>query len=184
VIGADGVPMEEEDDACDEKLEEESIGVRLRRSTGEPIDAATQTLGTSHLSAQIKTRVFCASTVPLIIFSSRFAAVQVIDTDYYVGQPLDPVQWPEMKGSREGPAPIVRLFGVTETGQSILVHAHCFTPYFYVQAPPGFTEHDCGIFRTSLNVCSQLSPSLYIFYFLFLLRLPWLALSTAPCITL
>ncbi len=75
----------------------------------------------------------------------------MIDCDYYVGQPLDSTEWPDMKGSREGPAPIVRIFGVTESGQSVLVHAHCFTPYFYVQAPPGFVEADCGLFRSALN---------------------------------
>ena len=56
-----------------------------------------------------------------------------------------------MKGAKEGGVPIVRMFGVTEAGHSILVHVHCFTPYFYVQAPNGFTEADCGAFRSALN---------------------------------
>jgi DNA polymerase delta subunit 1 len=84
---------------------------------------------------------------------SIFPAVQIVDCDYYTGAPLDAEQWPTMKGARTGAVPIVRMFGVTEEGYSILVHVHCFTPYFYVQAPPNFTEADCGLFRTALNVC-------------------------------
>lgn len=38
-------------------------------------------------------------------------------------------------GSKEGPVPIVRLFGVTNEGHSILTFVYGFTPYFYVSIP-------------------------------------------------
>jgi len=71
---------------------------------------------------------------------------QQFDVDQYTGQPL-----PGMPGSTVGPVPIIRIYGVNEQGNSLTVHVHGFSPYFYVKAPQGFTRMDCGNFRTSLN---------------------------------
>ena len=43
----------------------------------------------------------------------------------------------DVVGSTEGPVPIIRLYGVTTEGHSVLAHVHGFTPYFYVSLPPG-----------------------------------------------
>lgn len=59
-----------------------------------------------------------------------------------------------MPGSHVGKVPIVRLYGVTEAGNSVLALVHGVIPYFYVEAPPGFKLEDCAEFRRSLNVCS------------------------------
>ncbi|XP_058715720.1 DNA polymerase delta catalytic subunit [Poecile atricapillus] len=54
-----------------------------------------------------------------------------MDIDHYVGIPPPGFPgWPH-------PSPILRMFGVTGEGLSVCVHLHGFTPYFYVQAPPG-----------------------------------------------
>ncbi len=37
--------------------------------------------------------------------------------------------------------PILRIFGVTEAGNSVMTHVHGFTPYFICDAPAGFNEH-------------------------------------------
>ncbi|XP_061199933.1 DNA polymerase delta catalytic subunit-like, partial [Neopsephotus bourkii] len=55
-----------------------------------------------------------------------------LDIDHYVGSPL-----PGMPGATQGPVPILRLFGVTEGGNSVCLHLHGFAPYFYVLAPTG-----------------------------------------------
>lgn len=108
-------------------------------------------------------------------------ALQIVDCDYYTGSPLNPEAWPQMQGARAGLVPIVRMFGVTEAGQSIMVHVHCFTPYFYVQAPSGFTEADCGTFRSSLNVRKRAFPQLRLIYKSFATFKTLLPINLSPC---
>ena len=38
-------------------------------------------------------------------------------------------------GSSEGPVPVVRMYGVTAEGLSVMASIHGFTPYFYVSLP-------------------------------------------------
>lgn len=42
-----------------------------------------------------------------------------------------------MPGQSQGKVPIVRMFGVTDSGNSVCCHIHGFAPYFYVPAPNG-----------------------------------------------
>ena len=48
--------------------------------------------------------------------------------------------------------PTLRLFGVTEAGNSVLAHIHGFQPYFYVAAPSGFLNKDLESFKDTINV--------------------------------
>lgn len=51
-----------------------------------------------------------------------------------------------MPGQVQGKVPIVRMFGVTDSGNSVCCHIHGFAPYFYVPAPNGesvITGRDC-----------------------------------------
>ena len=57
---------------------------------------------------------------------------------------------PNMPGHKSGPTPVVRFYGVTAEGNSVLCHIHGFVPYFYLQAPPNFKEEDCEKFRDAL----------------------------------
>ena len=45
-------------------------------------------------------------------------------------------------GSLEGPVPIIRLYGVTRQGRSVMASIHGFTPYFYVSLPPSADMSD------------------------------------------
>ncbi|KAJ5710176.1 DNA polymerase delta catalytic subunit [Penicillium malachiteum] len=45
----------------------------------------------------------------------------------------------------------VRLFGVTEAGQSVLLHVTGFQHYLYIAAPAGFTKEDCNPYRAFLE---------------------------------
>jgi DNA polymerase delta subunit 1 len=79
--------------------------------------------------------------------------MQWVDIDMYTGNPLaaNPDKSKKLPGSKNKPTPIVRLYGVTSAGNSVLFHVHGFTPYFYVAAPPGFTKEHCGKFREALE---------------------------------
>ncbi|KOX76910.1 DNA polymerase delta catalytic subunit [Melipona quadrifasciata] len=71
---------------------------------------------------------------------------QQIDIDHYSGAPL-----PGMPGSIIPPVPIMRMFGVTELGNSVCCHVHGFSPYLYVTAPQNFNENHCRLFKEALD---------------------------------
>lgn len=59
--------------------------------------------------------------------------------------------FPGMPGCTSGPTPIIRFYGVTMEGNSVMCHVHGFVPYFYIPAPVGFKTEDCVTFREVLN---------------------------------
>ena len=71
----------------------------------------------------------------------------------YSGDPLprNPCANRSVPGSRRKPVPIIRLYGVTQAGNSVLANIHGFTPYFYCNTPPGMTPADLGKFRAALE---------------------------------
>jgi DNA polymerase delta subunit 1 len=71
---------------------------------------------------------------------------QQIDIDHYIGGVIE-----GMPGAQRGPVPILRMFGVTNEGNSVCAHIHGFLPYFFVPAPLAFHDVHCTIFRQELN---------------------------------
>lgn len=61
------------------------------------------------------------------------------------------------EGTLHGGQPAVKLFGVTENGNSVLLHVKDFKHYLYVAAPVSFTTEDCASFRTYLESRLDLS---------------------------
>lgn len=56
-----------------------------------------------------------------------------------------------MPGPNHSPVPIVRVFGVTENGNSVVAHVHGFMPYFFVSAPDAINQTHLSEFRRRLN---------------------------------
>jgi hypothetical protein len=48
----------------------------------------------------------------------------------------------DIVGSSEGPVPVIRLYGVSQTGCSVLASIHGFTPYFYASVPSYVTLNE------------------------------------------
>merc|ERR1719244_634795 len=71
---------------------------------------------------------------------------QQIELDHYIGQARS-----DMPGASSGPAPIIRMFGVTMEGNSVCCHVHGFHPYIYLPAPAGVTKDNLAVFRKALN---------------------------------
>lgn len=93
---------------------------------------------------------------------------QQLDMDYTVGDPM-----PGMPGSKVGPVPIIRMFGVTQEGYSVTANVHGIAPYFFVPAPQGFSQGDCERFRAALNVRTLhffllFKSTIYLYLFFFL----------------
>jgi DNA polymerase delta subunit 1 len=78
--------------------------------------------------------------------SADFIHFQQIDIDYTIGDPVE-----GMKNQLEGAVPIVRMYGTTEDGHSVMANVYGVIPYFWTVAPPGFREQDCELYRNTLN---------------------------------
>ncbi len=57
-----------------------------------------------------------------------------------------------MPGPNHSPVPIVRVYGVTEDGHSVVAHVHGFMPYFFVAVPEAFRQEHLPEFRKQLNL--------------------------------
>ncbi|KAK0053461.1 DNA polymerase delta catalytic subunit [Biomphalaria pfeifferi] len=84
--------------------------------------------------------------LPDIDSSEDKIVFQQIDLDYYVGSHVQ-----GMPGATVGPTPIIRMYGITMEGNSVMAHIHGFSPYFYIPAQPGFHKEDCEKFLEHLN---------------------------------
>jgi DNA polymerase delta subunit 1 len=69
-----------------------------------------------------------------------------VDIDYISDVP-DRKYWPGLGSDMR--VPVLRMYGVTEEGNSVLAHIHGFLPYFYVACPEGF--QDTKVFGESLE---------------------------------
>ncbi|KIK61596.1 hypothetical protein GYMLUDRAFT_42607 [Collybiopsis luxurians FD-317 M1] len=57
----------------------------------------------------------------------------------------------DVEDNYEGNVPSLRMFGVTENGNSVLAHVRDFLPYFYIPQPRGFQREDIEPFQDHLN---------------------------------
>ena len=79
--------------------------------------------------------LLCSWLVVVLSLSSHFpflflwAAFQMMDADYYIDY-----------HSGRGASPVIRLYGVTERGNSVMAHVKGFMPYFYVTCWPNFSQ--------------------------------------------
>jgi DNA polymerase delta subunit 1 len=83
-----------------------------------------------------------------------------MDVDYTIGEP-HPVY---KVGSSEKCIPVIRMFGITEEGHSVLANIYGFLPYLYVPVPKAWYQlvadsteqlRVCGTLRKVLNVSSR-----------------------------
>jgi len=71
----------------------------------------------------------------------------------YDGEPMreNPRAGFNVPGARSGTVPILRMYGVTAAGNSVLAHIHGFTPYFWALPPATMTEADLPAFQAALE---------------------------------
>jgi len=83
---------------------------------------------------------------PLLDSSSQTLIFQQIDIDHYIGEHRSGM--PGLEGSR---GPIMRIYGITSEGNSVMAHVHGFTPYFYIIAPSKFKEDQLNSMRKNIK---------------------------------
>ncbi|CAK9268862.1 unnamed protein product [Sphagnum jensenii] len=71
---------------------------------------------------------------------------QQLEIDYVVGE-----SHKELCPNRSGPAAVLRMFGVTQDGNSVCCHVHGFEPYFYISCLDGIGPDDVPKFRSTLE---------------------------------
>ncbi|KAJ8299468.1 hypothetical protein KUTeg_023528 [Tegillarca granosa] len=92
--------------------------------------------------------------VPDINPAKQKIVFQQIDVDYYTGR-----HFPGMPGSKVGPVPIIRMYGVTMDGNSVMAHIHGYAPYFFIPAQPGFKEEHCRAFQITVALPRLIAPA-------------------------
>ena len=82
--------------------------------------------------------------------TSQNMQFQQVDTDYYIG--FDPITKSESRNDGRSQRAIIRLYGVTENGESVLCHCVGFAPYFYCKTWQGFQQgQDEELLKNALN---------------------------------
>jgi len=83
--------------------------------------------------------------------------LQWLDIDMIGGRPLtsNPNVSKKVLGASAGTVPVIRLYGVNETGNSVAVFIHGFTPYAYFALPRGYdidgSDENLGRVRSTLD---------------------------------
>ncbi|RWS07555.1 DNA polymerase delta catalytic subunit-like protein [Dinothrombium tinctorium] len=111
------------------------------------VDDASQTVDRGPAPETVKTCEKWSRPDPESIDPEKDALIfQQIDIDHYTGPHMD-----GMPGVAGSVGDIVRMYGITEKGYSVMVHVHGFTPYFYVAMPSSFNEDKLSSFQKQLN---------------------------------
>lgn len=84
-----------------------------------------------------------------IISSEDTIIFQQVDLDFYEGPPMKESLTSHRK------EPIFRLYGVSESGNSILAHLYGYVPYFYCSAPTGVKISDLHKIKDALNYATR-----------------------------
>lgn len=89
---------------------------------------------------------WCRPKLPPIDPAKDPIIFQQVDIDNYTGKAR-----PDMPGPNDGPMPVMRMYGVTQEGNSVMAHVHGFAPYFYIRAPDNFEVARCRDLAEKLN---------------------------------
>jgi len=79
---------------------------------------------------------------------ATFSFMQV-DIDYYTDAP--DTRFAARDTKQDTRVPVLRMYGVTEHGNSVLAHIHGFLPYFYVQCPSEDLAQKPHVFQNALE---------------------------------
>ncbi|XP_056636918.1 DNA polymerase delta catalytic subunit [Diorhabda sublineata] len=104
---------------------------------------------------KLKSDNFLRPPVPPLDPKKDTLIFQELELDHYTAN-----VYPGMPGPQTGKVPIIRLFGVNQTGNSVCCHVHGFSPYFYVNMPNNFPQNELFNFKNKLND-AVMSDSMY-----------------------
>lgn len=121
------------DDEVAEEMEEDAITDAVQEV---PIEVEEDT-------SYVK---WCRNDAPPLDPATTCLIFQQIEIDHYIGDHKE-----GMPGAGNSIGAIMRIYGVTVEGHSVMAHVHGFTPYFYIMAPTGFKEEQLPSFQKKLK---------------------------------
>ncbi|CAF3586936.1 unnamed protein product, partial [Rotaria sp. Silwood2] len=90
--------------------------------------------------------------IPSINPSTDTLVFQQIDLDTYTDFDSTPHVLDKSRPHVRGHIPVIRLYGVTDEGYSVMAHLHGYIPYFYASVPSDtFTAADCERFKQNFQ---------------------------------
>ncbi|UJR27869.1 hypothetical protein I4U23_009134 [Adineta vaga] len=90
--------------------------------------------------------------IPSINPSTDKLYFQQIDLDTYTDTEGIPNVLDKSRPHVRGPNTVIRLYGVTDEGYSVMAHLHGYIPYFYASVPSDtFTAADCERFKQNFH---------------------------------
>ena len=96
--------------------------------------------------------------IPAIDPSTFKLVFQQIDLDTYADTDATPQGLDASRPHLRAPHTVIRLYGVTDEGYSVMAHLHGYIPYFYASVPSDtFTAADCERFKVNLSQTSHIS---------------------------
>merc|ERR1719219_175197 len=78
--------------------------------------------------------------------STENISFQQVELDHYISRESS-----SMSGVSQGPAPVIRMFGVTMGGNSVCCHVHGFHPYIYIPVDQTVKQDKMAFFRKAMN---------------------------------
>ena len=107
----------------------------------------------------------------MCLYICYYAEFQWLDVDMISGVPMDKnAAGGPILGSTVGPVPIIRLYGCTSKGNSVLAHIHGVTPYFYVLLPPSVDQSNEALIKMRHTLDQKVRiytiSSLYLIYYI------------------
>lgn len=94
--------------------------------------------------------------IPTINSEETKLIFQQIDIDTYTDNDGTPSVLDNSRPHVRGHHTVIRLYGVTDEGYSVMAHLHGYTPYFYASVPSdSFTEADCERFKVNTRKYSK-----------------------------
>ena len=105
--------------------------------------------------------------IPAIDPSTFKLVFQQIDLDTYADTDATPHGLDASRPHLRAPHTVIRLYGVTDEGYSVMAHLHGYIPYFYASVPSdSFTAADCERFKVTVSQASHISREGCIVLFL------------------
>eukprot|EP01061_Rhynchopus_euleeides_P015934 TRINITY_DN27062_c1_g2_i1.p1 TRINITY_DN27062_c1_g2~~TRINITY_DN27062_c1_g2_i1.p1 ORF type:complete len:1080 (+),score=457.47 TRINITY_DN27062_c1_g2_i1:100-3240(+) len=86
-------------------------------------------------------------------WSTKDVTFQLVDIKQFRTTPIQGMPGPQ--NLREVTA--IRMFGCTAAGQTVVCIVHGFEPYFWIQAPPGWSASHAEPFRKALNARAEIA---------------------------